>query len=810
MIKLNKLDKYYNKNKDNEIHVLDDITLNLPDKGLVVLLGPSGSGKTTLLNVLGGLDKTDSGSIEFQDEVIKKYSSKKWDVIRNKNVGYVFQNYNLLHNLSVYDNIALTLHMLGIYDEDEINNRIDYILERIGMSNFKRRRATQLSGGQQQRVAIARALAKNPQVIIADEPTGNLDSKNTHDIMTIIKGISLNKLVVLVTHEEDLANAYADRIIRIEDGKIIKDKTHKNKRNTSVKHDTDIYLKDLNKKTNLTGDYASLEVYSDEEKDDQINIRLISKNNTLYIDIDSQEYSKMQLLESDSEIRIYDKSYDVVSTEVNETPEFKLDSVITKKALDPHHSVMTIKDSLKLAFNRMKDSTVIQKIFYLGFALGSILIAISLAMLFGIFRYESRNFLNEPKQTVTILKEDNTYETLKSLEETDPIGYLRYIDSININAELPVVFQTNSYQNSINAKVLHNTFIDGKVVNGRIGESPNEVLISTALADRWLELRNFKFSGVTSYESLLEINLLTDLIGVNEQIEYTIDIVGIVESENPVIYADETLIFTIDSKIGVIELFEDDITLNYGTLPGNENKSIVLDGSHLVDPIENNELLVYQEIISPTGTFLTENENVPKFLMSLDTLKSLYFSLNYGDYYSTISYITNDITQSKEILNEYVTDDNNLPTSTYEEALNDYRDNRLQQSRAVIIFAAVTLGASAIAYFFTIRSSLMNRIYEISVYRALGISKLDIHKIFTVEVIFITTFTSIIGYLFTSFILYRIEILTEGVYDGLYVSWWTIIVGALIIYGINILSGIVPVTNLVKKTPAEILTKYDF
>ena len=191
MIKIEKLNKYYNRKKSNEIHVINDLSLELPSKGLVVLLGPSGSGKTTLLNVLGGLDKVQSGTIVFGDKEIKGYKSKTWDEIRNKEVGYIFQNYNLLTNLTVYDNIALTLRMVGVVDKDEIDKRIDYILENIGMINYRKRRAYQLSGGQQQRVAIARALAKNPKVIIADEPTGNLDSKNTIEIMNIIKKIQV-------------------------------------------------------------------------------------------------------------------------------------------------------------------------------------------------------------------------------------------------------------------------------------------------------------------------------------------------------------------------------------------------------------------------------------------------------------------------------------------------------------------------------------------------------------------------------------------------------------------------------------------
>ena len=126
-------------------------------------------------------------------------------------------------NLSVFDNVAFVLKMIGIQDKNEIETRVNYILKQVGMYRFRKKRSTQLSGGQQQRVAIARALVKNPKVIIADEPTGNLDSKNTLEIMNIIKSISANKLVVLVTHEKELANFYGDRIIEIKDGKIIND-----------------------------------------------------------------------------------------------------------------------------------------------------------------------------------------------------------------------------------------------------------------------------------------------------------------------------------------------------------------------------------------------------------------------------------------------------------------------------------------------------------------------------------------------------------------------------------------------------------
>ena len=223
MIRLEHVNKYFNKGKKNEIHVINDLNLKLNNNGLVCLLGPSGCGKTTILNAVGGLDKVRNRKIYIDDERITKRSIKKIDKIRNLKVGYIFQDYKLIDSLSVFDNVALVLKMIGIKDKDEIKKRVDYVLETLNIYRYRYRLASMLSGGERQRVAIARAIVKDPDIILADEPTGNLDSKNTLEIMNIIKCISKKRLVILVTHEVNLAKFYADRIIELEDGKVIKD-----------------------------------------------------------------------------------------------------------------------------------------------------------------------------------------------------------------------------------------------------------------------------------------------------------------------------------------------------------------------------------------------------------------------------------------------------------------------------------------------------------------------------------------------------------------------------------------------------------
>ena len=245
MIQIKKFNKYYNRHSPNEIHVINDTSLDLPNTGLVCILGESGSGKTTLMNSIGGLDDFDSGSLIIDDCEIKKYSQRKIDKVRNEKYGYIFQNYYLLQDRTVYYNIELALNMYELSPEQK-ESRILYVLKAVGMEKYRKRKVSQLSGGQQQRIAIARALAKTPSVIFADEPTGNLDEKNTIQIMNIIKKISKDCLVILVTHEKRIAEFYADRIIKIEDGKVIFDEISSFEGDYHLEDDNNIYLKDMN------------------------------------------------------------------------------------------------------------------------------------------------------------------------------------------------------------------------------------------------------------------------------------------------------------------------------------------------------------------------------------------------------------------------------------------------------------------------------------------------------------------------------------------------------------------------------------
>lgn len=221
MIEIKNLNKYY-KSGQGSYHALRDINLTLPDKGLVFIIGKSGSGKSTLLNVIGGLDSYDSGELIIENINTKDFKASNYNTYRNTYIGFIFQEFNVIKNLTVYENIALSLelhHKKPKEHHDEIMN----IIEQVGLKGKEKRQMNQISGGERQRVAIARALVKNPKVIIADEPTGNLDSKNRDMVMTLLAKLAKDRLVLIVTHDKEIAETYGDRLITIKDGMVIDD-----------------------------------------------------------------------------------------------------------------------------------------------------------------------------------------------------------------------------------------------------------------------------------------------------------------------------------------------------------------------------------------------------------------------------------------------------------------------------------------------------------------------------------------------------------------------------------------------------------
>lgn len=212
--------KTYRPKRGVAVEALRGITIHFGECGMVFILGKSGSGKSTLLHILGGLDYADEGWLEIDGRTTQQFSRKEYDDYRNAEIGFVFQEYNLLPEFSVRDNLAIALELQG---ERASEAKIEETLREVGLHGMEQRKPSELSGGQRQRVAIARAMIKNSKIILADEPTGALDEETGKGILSHLRSLSREKLIIVVSHDRDFAEQFADRVIELADGRVVAD-----------------------------------------------------------------------------------------------------------------------------------------------------------------------------------------------------------------------------------------------------------------------------------------------------------------------------------------------------------------------------------------------------------------------------------------------------------------------------------------------------------------------------------------------------------------------------------------------------------
>ena len=442
MVKLEKVNKYFNRRKPNQIHIINNTSLELEKTGLVAILGHSGSGKTTILNAIGGLDKVNKGKIFVNGKKITKRSSYVVDKIRNLNIGYIFQDYKLLDNLSVYENVAISLKMIGIKNKKEIEKRVKYVLEAVKMYRYRNRPARMLSGGEKQRVAIARAIVKNPSIVIADEPTGNLDSKNSLEIMNIIKALSKDKLVILVTHEIDLANFYASRIIKLQDGKIIEDYENKPKESLEYRLDNKLYLKDFQSKDTLNKNKINVDLYTNNENN-EVNIELAIKDGNIYIKSKSQ---KIEVIDENSAIELVNEHYKKLDKSIYDDYDYNLEKIIDKRYKTKYTSIYGIMKSIINGFKRISNYTILRKILLIGFFASSMFIVYSVSNIAGTLDIKDTDFMVVDKNYLQVDMGNVNVENFLRYEQLENIDYILPGDSnISFKIKFDDYYQLSRY-----------------------------------------------------------------------------------------------------------------------------------------------------------------------------------------------------------------------------------------------------------------------------------------------------------------------------------------------------------------------------
>ncbi|MBE0701281.1 MAG: ABC transporter ATP-binding protein/permease, partial [Acholeplasmataceae bacterium] len=786
MIKVNHLEKYFNRRKRNEIHVINDISLEFPEKGLVVLLGASGSGKTTLLNVLGGLDKVQSGDIQFNQHALSGYKASTWDRIRNESVGYIFQNYNLLPELSVFDNIAFVLKMIGISDPAIIEERVNYILHAVKMYPFRKKKGLQLSGGQQQRVAIARALVKNPQVIIADEPTGNLDSKNTLDIMNIIKSISMEKLVVLVTHERDLAKFYGDRIIELKDGSIIEDYLNDESEDHGMSRDDTIYLKDLKNPSNLSDEKLNLSLFSDQDHEEPISIRLIIKNKTLYLDVDTN-IKKIKFADESSGVRIKDESY------IKKTRQQLIETTFDTNVLDntevPKQKkyMVSIKQTLMMAFQKIMRTSRKGKLMLFSFLVAGAVIAFTISTLAAVIIIRPEPYMQQNRGYVSVLQSNlntmPTYENLLGLQDIDDENF--YINTFSSKSLMFINPDGSSSMVGIQGNIdLIDHIKSNQLIAGRMPISGHEIVVSLAVADQLIDNTNGQDFGIWSYDHLFSETIRFRFLEIK--------VVGVVDTDISLIFMSRDLAnfihpITAHYFEGLPHSFLDDEDIIAGARP---EEGQVLISSTMYETIFGTgepygefpkDVLLFDYDIS--GVYEADLVNDYAFL----TVEEME-QIRYENAFRTFIY-----TEKTAKMIGLIDGMGFTAYDIYDEAVKNARESQQLILISTISTSALLIGFAALGFYFVIRSSLISRIYEVSVYRALGVRKKDIFRSFIVEIFVLTTISTMVGYILATMALSRLQEGLLGEFNFFYVSPLTVVAGIIIAYIINILAGLLPV-----------------
>lgn len=595
MINIRNLDKIYNKGKSTELHVINNTSLNLPSKGLVSLLGPSGSGKTTLLNVIGGLDKA-RGVIEYDDLIIKNYKMKAIDSYRKDNIGYIFQNYNLLTNETVYDNLAIALEMIGITDKDEIDRRIEYTLKSVGMFKYRKKLAYALSGGQQQRVAIARALIKNAKIIIADEPTGNLDSENTIEVMNILKKISATTLVILVTHDMNIARFYSDYIIELLDGRVIKQ--YKNEDDSTLARDNvnRVYLKDMHE-NKIDCDFGSVKLYSNDSNPiNDLHFEIIVRNGNYFI----QANKPLKLVEN-SNLKIINDHYKDLNVGALDEVEYDTSWFVKKKR--------NFKDKIKnLLFQVKKSYLDFRKVNkrgkFLQYAFGvmGLLVGASIICMINFATPDSSSFIYADKYDF-ITSEDHMFEQNPIVNINE--NYMNHsIDNIALyqpNTAL-LMERVVSFHKKINIRLNlmvlpYYSETDLKLIAGDYPKNSNEIVID-------------KITAADICKSYGNRSTYNDILNEKGKLMYShqfenIKIVGVCDNGQRVAYGNEYFYsnwITKDEKntFGNIRYFEYEVDENgeplYEIIEGVDLTRMNSLGDRQVLIQENSEYVNYDTI----------------------------------------------------------------------------------------------------------------------------------------------------------------------------------------------------------------------
>lgn len=524
------LTKVYKTKGGADVRALDDVSITFPEKGMVFLLGKSGSGKSTLLNVCGGLDAPTSGAILVKGKSSETFSQSDFDSYRNTYVGFIFQEYNILNEFTVEDNIALALELQGKSKDKKI---IADLLEQVELTGFAKRKPNTLSGGQKQRIAIARALVKSPEIIMADEPTGALDSATGKQVFDTLKKLSKEKLVIVVSHDRDFAELYGDRIIELKDGKVLSDVTK-----------TQQQQRALTENISIVGDTLCVKNGSELSEDDFEEIKaFLSKTDKDVIiaagERDVRAFKDVSHIKDNGEQEVFKDSSELPFDKREYHPN---EARFIRSKLPLRHAIRIGVSGLETKPIRLAFTILLCTIAFTFFGILSTMTFYNSEATFKQSVQESANSFIKMEKVYRVIEKyymdgiEEEFEITSSAHYTDEeLGEYAKTFGENIfggvSAWSSFRVEANSSQYWINSIETFAYLQEGNIlrekINGRYPEKNDEICISSYSAQVLFDGKTYE--GDT--EKLLELSKPEDIIGKKISIEgKTYTVVGILDS----------------------------------------------------------------------------------------------------------------------------------------------------------------------------------------------------------------------------------------------------------------------------------------
>lgn len=818
MIDIQNLNKTYDRRRPGENHVLHDITLTLPDTGFICILGPSGCGKTSLLNAIGGLDAFDSGTIATDDIKVDRYGTATYESERNRNFGYIFQNFYLLPEHSAGYNVYLGLHSLKLTHSQKLR-RVKSALKAVDMDRYIRRNVGELSGGQQQRVAIARALARKPRVIFADEPTGNLDEANTMNICSLLRKISKTSLVIMVTHEERIAEFFADRIISMQNGRLLQDSGSWERASIQVGSGKSLYTGDYQQSA-LETDQVTLRVFQ-ETGIEPLNISVVALKDRIVIKIDDRRAVSCGGV-TDAPVLIE-----------GERPHFTLEEV-DKQAAQEHFLAdagenipakpgtgITFGDIFREArhMGRGKKLRALGTRMFL--ILLTALLALSVSDFITLSTIEPEDFITTHSQMLEVVitrgpHAGSSIDTLQDNARNYKIQLNKASESFTIVPDVsfvatvsgnPILQASNVALQLPDCSYVPLEFLaESDLIMGRMPENALEVVV-----DRWVLDMIMSQDGVAQ-NSIKGMDYFLDKSITYGTLKASPTIVGICDGGQPAIYmADEMLASVGASGTEAMSLstFQALYPGVYDDLTLAENECIVLPnnaGEIFWDRLGESFKTIcgsYYKIVE----ICDRTDCYAKIIVADSQIDDLLTNMALRDFWvfcedkeATAEYLQKAAKRYESVLTITIVDDYANQMAAYAEA------SRIQaDARSIVILTVMVL--SAVMLYLLRRADVQGQIGMLSVYRLLGIPGGKASMIFITESL-LTGLTTVIPVSIVTWAV--LAVLKDKEMLDLVFPFPAAIGVAVGILLFQLLVTLLPLRKLMKLPPARLAAKYDF